>query len=283
MDSRKVILLVGALIVAAIIMAKNPAQYGLDTLTPEPALLSDTVQVDYAIDMRLVADLTGSTVQEIVALNPSLLRMSTPRDLSFDLHLPVGTTDLYNKRVKSIPEDKRASWRFHEVKDGETLSGIAQALHAKTAEVAEANDLASDDTVEKGDELVIPIAAPATGTGQPVRYTTRKGDTLVTVADRFGVTVQQLRAWNHLSSNAVAGGRSLYVAAPIRLAPTALGRRMSRTRKGITTRSPSKTKRTTTALSARKNPSKSTTKAPTKSSATTAKSKTVATKKKVAP
>ncbi len=271
------------LIVAAIIMAKNPAQYGLDTLTPEPALLSDTVQVDYAIDMRLVADLTGSTVQEIVALNPSLLRMSTPRDLSFDLHLPVGTTDLYNKRVKSIPEDKRASWRFHEVKDGETLSGIAQALHAKTAEVAEANDLASDDTVEKGDELVIPIAAPATGTGQPVRYTTRKGDTLVTVADRFGVTVQQLRAWNHLSSNAVAGGRSLYVAAPIRLAPTALGRRMSRTRKGITTRSPSKTKRTTTALSARKNPSKSTTKAPTKSSATTAKSKTVATKKKVAP
>src|ERR1700734_3876756 len=76
-------------IIAAIIMAKNPEQYGLDKIVPDSAVLSDLVTVDSAIDLRLVADVTNSSLPEIVALNPSLLRMTTPRDMSFDLHIPV--------------------------------------------------------------------------------------------------------------------------------------------------------------------------------------------------
>ena len=91
-------------IIAAIIMAKNPEQYGLDRMVPEDAVISDTVSVDYAIDLRLVADVTGASLQEIVALNPSLLRMTTPRDMMFDLHLPEGTKDAYAERIKGIPE-----------------------------------------------------------------------------------------------------------------------------------------------------------------------------------
>src|SRR6202044_2531454 len=64
-------------IIAAIIMAKNPEQYGLDRMVPEDAVISDTVTVDYAIDLRLVADVAGAKLPEIVALNPSLLRMTT--------------------------------------------------------------------------------------------------------------------------------------------------------------------------------------------------------------
>ena len=47
----------------------------------------------------------------------------------------------------------------------------------------------------------------------------RHGDTLVTVADRFSVSVEQLKRWNHLSSNAVKPGRVLTVAEPVKLAP----------------------------------------------------------------
>ena len=46
-------------IIAAAIMAKNPKQYGLDTMTPDSPVVSDTVTVDYAVDLRLVADVTG--------------------------------------------------------------------------------------------------------------------------------------------------------------------------------------------------------------------------------
>ena len=47
-------------IIAAIIMAKNPAQYGLDKLVPDAPVVFDTVTVGYAVDLRLVADVTNA-------------------------------------------------------------------------------------------------------------------------------------------------------------------------------------------------------------------------------
>ena len=203
-------------IIAAAIMAKNPKQYGLTDVIPDAPILSDEVTTNYAIDMRLVADLTNATIPEIVALNPALLRLSTPSDIPYGLHLPPGTRDMFLARLKNIPEEDRTSWRFHVVQNGETLDQIAESLHAHAAQITSFNDLT--DPIEAGDELVIPIAASSRLTPGE-RYTMRRNDTLVTVADRFGVTVEQLRAWNHLSSNRVAPGHSLYVVEPIRLAP----------------------------------------------------------------
>jgi membrane-bound lytic murein transglycosylase D len=231
-------------IIAAIIMAKNPQQYGLDRMVPDPPVLSDTVTTDYAIDLRLVADLTDASVQEIVALNPSLLRMSTPRDIDFDLHIPIGTKDVYADRLKSIPEDKRASWRFHTVKPGESLEGIAASFHSRASEIASTNGIAIGDGIEPGDELVVPVASAASSSARTLHYTTKHGDTLVTVADRFNVSTENLRAWNHLSSSVIRPGHALIVSEPVRLAPSvhARGRasrsastraRASRTRESI--------------------------------------------------
>jgi membrane-bound lytic murein transglycosylase D len=205
-------------ILAAVIMAKNPKQYGLTDVVPDTPVISDTVTTEYAISLPLVADLTNSSVQEIVTLNPALLRLTTPRDIPYDLRLPTGTKQVYLDRVKDIPEANRASWRFHVVKNGETLDEIASAMHTRAAEITTVNEIPAGDPPSAGDELVIPVAT-AGGTQQ--RYKTRHGDTLVTVADRFGVSVEDLRAWNHLSSNNLAPGRTLYVAEPVRLAPTA--------------------------------------------------------------
>jgi membrane-bound lytic murein transglycosylase D len=205
-------------IIAAIIMAKNPEQYGLDKMVPESPVVFDTVTVDHPIDLRLVADLTNASLPEIVALNPSLLRMTTPRDISFDLHIPVGMVDVFNERIKNIPEDKRASWRFHVVRTGESLDGIASALHARPSEIAEVNGITAGETVDAGDELVIPVVT-ASASEHPQRYTVRHGDTLVTVADRFSVSTEQIKRWNHLSSNAVKPGRVLTIAEPVKLAP----------------------------------------------------------------
>jgi membrane-bound lytic murein transglycosylase D len=220
-------------IIAAIIMAKNPEQYGLDKVVPDSAVVSDTVAVDYPIDLRLVADVTNSSLPEIVALNPSLLRMTTPRDMSFDLHIPAGTRDVFAERIKEIPENKRASWRFHVVRGGETLDGIADGLHTHANDIAMANELTLADGVDAGDELVIPVASAAAGTG-PERYKMRRGDTLITVADRFGVSVEELRRWNHLSSNVVKPGNSLAVAEPVKLGPiTHIHGRRSRGKKSV--------------------------------------------------
>jgi membrane-bound lytic murein transglycosylase D len=69
------------------------------------------------------------------------------------------------------------------------------------------------------DELVVPVA-PVGGGDNPLRYTPRRGDTLVTVADRFNVSVEDLRRWNNLSSGTLRVGHAMYVAEPVRLAPS---------------------------------------------------------------
>ena len=205
-------------IIAAAIMAKNPQQYGLTDLVPDAPVLSDTVTVDYAIDLRLVADLTNATVPEIVALNPALLRLATPRDVAYDLHLPPGTKDAYNTRLKDIPEEDRSSWRFHVVKTGETLESIADSLHTRAESLAAYNDVTAATPLEAGDELVVPLSGNSGRAVGQQRYTPRRGDTLVTVADRFGVTVEELRDWNTSIGSGLKPGRSIYVAEPVRLA-----------------------------------------------------------------
>ena len=207
-------------VLAAVIMAKNPEKYGLDRMVPMPAVVYDTVTTDYPIDLRLVADVTDASIQEIVALNPSLLRLRTPPDSDFDLHIPVGTKDVYLDRIKAIPEDKRVAWRFHTVKPGESLEGIATSLHGRASEIAETNGIGIADSVAPGDELVIPLASVSGGVGHAQRYTIRRGDTLASVSDRFNISPDDLRKWNHLSSSVMKPGHTLSVSEPLRLAPS---------------------------------------------------------------
>jgi membrane-bound lytic murein transglycosylase D len=205
------------IIIAAAIMAKNPQQYGLQSLTPDPPLVTDTVTTDYSVDLRLVSDVVEAPVQEISDLNPSLLRMSTPADVPFELHLPAGSKDLYQKRISEIPVDKRNQWRFHKVVSGESLQTIARDYHVTPAEIVFVNQLEPADDLSSTDSLIIPVPPAPSSRSRLTLYKVEHGDTLVTVADRFNVTVQQLRRWNHLSSAHLAPGRRLYVAEPARV------------------------------------------------------------------
>ena len=206
------------IILAVTILAKNPKQYGLDDLTPDPPLLVDTVRTHYSVDLRLVADVTEAPVQEIVGLNPSLLRGVTPPDDDFDLHLPVGTKGLFEKRMAEIPEDKRRYWRFHKLAAGESVDEVARAYHVPASEISFVNQLSSPTDLSGLEALIIPVAPVSTPSlARTALYRSHKGDTLVTVADRFGVTVDQLKRWNHLTGTAIPKGRALYIAEPARI------------------------------------------------------------------
>jgi len=201
-------------ILAAIIIANHPTQYGFDEITLDPPVLTDTVTINYQVDLRLVSDIVGAPVTEMVALNPSLLRMVTPPDTSFDLHLPAGTARLFEQRIAAIPEGKRNGWRYHRVSAADTLASVAHESHVTEAALAEANQLHEGDSLTGHEALVVPQAATAAPAAHSVLYTARKGDTLVTIADRFGVSLTQLRSWNKLDGIKVAPGRKLHVTEP---------------------------------------------------------------------
>ena len=116
-------------ILAAIIIANHPTQYGFDDITLDPPVITDTVTINYSVDLRLVSDLVDAPVDELMALNPSLLRFTTPPDASFDLHLPAGTATLFEQRIAAIPESKRDAWRYHRVAPDDTLASVARSFH----------------------------------------------------------------------------------------------------------------------------------------------------------
>jgi len=200
------------IILAVTIMAKNPKQYGLDDLTPDPPLVTDTVQTDYSVGLALAGDLVGAPPQEIAALNPSLLRGATPPDETFSLHLPAGTKALFEKRIAGIPVDKRRYWRYHTLTPDESLRDVAREYHVSVSSIEDVNELSSAD-ISDLDAVIVPVA-PASASRATTLYRARRGDSLITIADRFGVTVEQLRRWNHLRGSTVRTGQRLYVAEP---------------------------------------------------------------------
>jgi len=206
------------IILAVTIMAKNPAQYGLEHIQPEPPFEAETLNISYPVDLRLVAECTDVDVQTIQDLNPSLLRMTTPKDGDFELRLPRGTRDKYLANVAAIPADKRASWRYYKVTAGDTLASIGRKYHTTATSIAAVNDLRSSDALEPDTRLIIPIA-PGKGSAAGsvsfsksiLRYRVRKGDSVLSVADDFGVPAEKLRQWNRLHGNQLHPGRVLII------------------------------------------------------------------------
>jgi membrane-bound lytic murein transglycosylase D len=209
------------IILAVTIMAKNPSQYGLDEVVMEHPSDYDTVTINYPVDLRLVAECVGSTSGELQDLNPSLLRLTTPRVGKFELRLPAGTDDEYQTAIASIPPDMRLWWRYATVHPGDTLASLARNYHTTAKSIATANHL-EDTELETNANLVIPVAPGkhplndnATYARRITRYKVHAGDTVESVADNFGVSPQMLRRWNGLHGDSLRGRRVLALHLPI--------------------------------------------------------------------
>jgi membrane-bound lytic murein transglycosylase D len=216
-------------ILAAIIIANHPTQYGFDEITLDPPVLTDTVTINYSADLRLISDIVGAPIDELIALNPSLLRMVTPPDTEFDLHLPAGTAALFQEKIAAIPVSKRDSWRYHKITPDDTLASVAHTYSVSVSALADANQLDSTSKLDGVEALLVPVPERAASTSHTVYYTTRRGDTLVSVADRFGISLSQLRRWNKLPASGIRvdAGRRLHVAEPAIVRASA-----TRTRRG---------------------------------------------------
>jgi membrane-bound lytic murein transglycosylase D len=199
------------IIVALTLIAKDAAHYGVQTELDQP-IPSDVVKPGRAIDLRLVAETIDVDAETLRSLNPSLLRMATPDDPTFELHLPKGTAQKFSAEIADIPPEKWVSWRRHRVEAGETLTSLAKKYHVTAPAIAAANSLGRSDVLSPGDKLIIPASQSVAETkSRLVRYRVRKGDTLGGIADQFSVSPEELRKWNGLKTARVSRGMVLRV------------------------------------------------------------------------
>jgi membrane-bound lytic murein transglycosylase D len=231
------------MILAAVIIARNPAQYGFSLAATSP-LPYEAVTVNGPLDLRRVAEWTGTSVDVIQALNPELRRWTTPvRTQGYALRVPPGTAAQLEQRVSSISDADRGALNWHTVRSGQTIATIARSLRVNRADLAEANYLPANARVRPGQKLVIPRApavlmasepdrptptaesrpiveraamvstAPDAESSSQVRrvYRVKRGDTLASIARVFETTVGSLKQWNRLRSNIISPGQRLTV------------------------------------------------------------------------
>ena len=83
------------MILAAVIIAKNPVKYGFDIVAPRRRRPSKPSTVPPAVDLRRVAEWAGVSADEIQRLNPELRRWTTPiRGSDYSLTVPAGTAEI---------------------------------------------------------------------------------------------------------------------------------------------------------------------------------------------
>lgn len=143
------------IILAMTIMAKNAPAYGLDQVTPDPAIEYDTIVTTSPTNLALIGDLSETPVSELVQLNPALLRSIAPGN--FEIRVPKGMATQVNAGLELVPAELRAASRMHRVEAGESLASIARLYSTNASQIATANNLRGSDPVE-GDRLVVPAS-----------------------------------------------------------------------------------------------------------------------------
>jgi membrane-bound lytic murein transglycosylase D len=203
------------IILAVTIMTKNLSQYGFDDVTMDEPVPFDRVTINYPVDLRLVAQCVDATPAQLQELNPSLLRLATPKESKFELHLPTGTKEKYQTDIAAIPTEMRLWWRYHTVQPGDTMASLARSYRVTAKSIATANHIDGTE-LEADAKLIIPVAPTkhplgdtATYARRITRYKVRKGDTVETVAENFGVSPQMVRRWNGLPRGDGLRGRKV--------------------------------------------------------------------------
>jgi len=235
------------LILAAIVIARNPAQYGLAVVEPEIPR-AEEITVYSPIDLRKVAEWAGVSAEVIQDLNPELRRWTTPvRATDYHLNVPDGTATQILAALTSAEPEELVSFNRYSVKKGETISTIAKKLKVSRTDLAEANYLSTKARLDAGQQLIIPrapttmlaartetpapvaesrsvdavvasnVRPPAVQSGSAASGVTRvthrvkRGETLFSIARLYQTTVTALKQWNRISGSAIAIGQRLTI------------------------------------------------------------------------
>jgi len=217
-------------LIAAAMIAKEPAKYGFPVLSPEAIAPYDSIVVPDQTGLDVIARLADTTIAALRELNPQYLRLTTPPGRPSLVRLPPGRGETTELAYGELPAGKRVSYREHVVRSGETLGGLAKRYGVAKADIVAANPRLRGGSLRAGQNVVVPTLGPlpvevarqlATEPSDGDFHRVRRGENLRLIAGRYGVTQHQLQAWNRMGKvTRVRVGQRLRVAPPEAVART---------------------------------------------------------------
>lgn len=111
-----------------------------------------------------------------------------------------------------VPPPPSCSGIVHVVRTGQTLYSIARMYGTTVWAIVAANHIANPNLIYVGQRLCIPGGAPPPPPSGGSIYIVRRGDTLYSIARRFGVSLQALITANHIRNpNLIYVGQRLII------------------------------------------------------------------------
>jgi membrane-bound lytic murein transglycosylase D len=198
-------------ILAVILIAKNPERYGFHGIKPEPAMSFETVPVQSATSLRLIADATDTSVDYIQALNPELRRDTTPRGENYNLRVPAGKSKQLASVLKRVAPDRRDMARVISIAPGEDLQSVANRTGVSVAALQLMNPGVD---LKSANKLVVPgnnirltnwkrssTTADANAAPSLTKLRARKGDTIAKIAAANKMSADELARLNGIGPN----------------------------------------------------------------------------------
>jgi len=216
------------LIYAAAIIAKEPERYGFHDIEHEPEVVWDEIKIDRCLELKVVAQAVGCSIDELKGLNPELLRNYTPpNDKNYVLKIPKGAKDEFQAAYASMPSPKETSWVKHRIRRGETISSIAARYGVSQYAIKESNNLGRSSRIYAGKTLIVPVPLDREYQRASSRrnreyaaegsvYAVKSGDTMWDIARAFGTSVDALRRINYIER-----GSRIYVGQKLRIPSSA--------------------------------------------------------------
>ncbi|MCS7004079.1 MAG: LysM peptidoglycan-binding domain-containing protein [Cytophagales bacterium] len=207
-------------------------EYQLINEKPAFPIPAEEVYVSQAVNLQILAKELRVCLEDLRLLNLAVHRdIIPPYVQNFPLRIPklryqefLDNQERILQVVADVSENALATnlgaVRYHIVRKGETLSRIAQKYGVSIAQLKVWNQLRSS-YIKPGRQLVIYTLSYSLPSQKDKKlnpksitysiYTVRSGDSLWQIAQKYGVTVQQLKEWNQLKSTKLEIGQKLKV------------------------------------------------------------------------
>jgi membrane-bound lytic murein transglycosylase D len=143
---------------AVVAILKDPAQYGFTLDELERPVPHEVVKIERPVQLRNVAEMIGSSYEDLANLNPELRQSATP-NTAYDLKVPLGMKEALLAGLDTLPKwsPPKPQYVVHRVRRGETLSTIAMRYRSSIQRIVEANGLRSGRMIRAGQRLRIPL------------------------------------------------------------------------------------------------------------------------------